>query len=80
MRGWGRKFGGAEIYELALPETDEMEVTYIPEEVRGDTVFSEWDPSEWEAVESRESEDGLRFVTYRRGQGGREMENEKCKM
>ena len=69
--------GGAEIYDLALPETDEMEVTYIPKEVRGDTVFSEWDPSEWEAVKSRESEEGLRFVTYRRGQGGREMKNEK---
>lgn len=58
--------GGAEIYRLALPEADEMEVTHIPEEVQGDALFPEWDGSDWTVVRSRESAGGLRFVRYRR--------------
>ena len=57
--------GGAEVYRLALPQTDEMLITRIPEEVEGDTTFPPWDPQEWEIVDSR-AEDGLTFVTYRR--------------
>ena len=57
--------GGAEIYRLALPQTDEMIITRIPEEVEGDTTFPAWDPLEWEIVDSR-AEDGLTFATYRR--------------
>ena len=57
--------GGAEIYRLALPLTDEMLITRIPEEVEGDASFPDWDPREWEIVDSR-AEDGLDFLTYRR--------------
>ncbi len=57
--------GGAEVYRRALPQTDEMIITCLPEEVEGDTTFPPWDPHEWEIVDSR-AEDGLTFVTYRR--------------
>ena len=57
--------GGAEVYRLALPETDEMVITHIPLELEGDTYFPAWDPDEWDIIDSREEED-LRFVTYRR--------------
>ena len=57
--------GGGEIYHLALPETDEMIITHVPEEVQGDTAFPAWNKDEWEVVDSRE-EGVLRFVTYRR--------------
>ena len=57
--------GGAEIYRLALPETDEMVITHVPLEVEGDTRFPQWNPDEWDIVDNREKED-LRFVTYRR--------------
>ena len=57
--------GGAEIYRLALPETDEMIITRIPEEVVGDTWFPEWNPAEWEAADRREDE-GLCYLTYQR--------------
>ena len=57
--------GGAEIYRLALPETDEMVITHVPLEVEGDTGFPQWNPDEWDMVDNREEED-LRFVTYRR--------------
>ena len=57
--------GGTEIYCLALPETDEMELTHIPAEVEGDTLFPEWNEDEWEVVDSRREEE-LCYVTYRR--------------
>lgn len=57
--------GGAQVYRLALPLTDEMLITRIPDDVEGDTTFPEWDPREWEIVDMR-AEDGLDFLTYRR--------------
>ena len=57
--------GGGEIYRLALPVTDEMIVTHIPDEVEGDTTFPVWGREEWEVVDSR-AEAGLGFVSYRR--------------
>lgn len=57
--------GGAEIYHLALPLTDEMILTHLPITVEGDAYFPDWDESEWEVVEERREED-LVFVTYRR--------------
>ena len=42
-----------------------MLITRIPEEVEGDASFPDWDPREWEIVDSR-AEDGLDFLTYRR--------------
>ncbi len=57
--------GGAEIYRQALDKTDEMVLTFIPQEVEGDAFFPEWDRSAWAEVTRRE-EDDLAFVTYRR--------------
>ena len=57
--------GGAEIYTLTLPQTDEMILTHLPIEVEGDAYFPQWDGSEWEAVEERQEQD-LVFATYRR--------------
>ena len=57
--------GGAEIYKLAMAQTDEMIITHLPIEVEGDAYFPEWDENEWEVAEERPEED-LVFATYRR--------------
>ena len=57
--------GGAEIYRQALAQTDEMVLTFIPQEVEGDAFFPEWDRKTWKEVARRE-EDDLVFATYRR--------------
>ena len=57
--------GGTEIYHLALPKTDIMELTHIPDEVEGDAFFPQWDEDEWEVVDSF-AEEGLCYCTYRR--------------
>ncbi len=57
--------GGAEIYQQALAETDEMVLTFIPLEVEGDAFFPEWDPRAWEET-ARHQEGDLVFATYRR--------------
>ena len=57
--------GGAEIYQLSLPITDEMILTHLPIEVEGDAYFPAWDESEWEVIEEMQEED-LVFATYRR--------------
>ena len=45
--------GGAEIYELSLPMTDEMILTHLPIEVEGDAYFPAWKEGEWEVVEEK---------------------------
>lgn len=58
--------GGAEIYRLALPLADEMIVTWVDRDgLTGEAFFPEWNPAEWEEMESSSS-GPLRFVTYRR--------------
>jgi dihydrofolate reductase len=57
--------GGAEIYRQAPPLTDELVITFIPEEIAGDAFFPAWDRSEWNEVEKRQ-EGELVFATYRR--------------
>jgi dihydrofolate reductase len=42
--------GGAEPYEMALPEADEMYLTRVHTTVEGDVFFPEWNPSEWQLV------------------------------
>lgn len=42
--------GGAEIYALALPEADRIELTEIAAEPDGDTLFPDPDPAEWREV------------------------------
>ncbi len=62
--------GGAEIYALALPLADELELTEIDAEFPADTFFPAWDRGQFEqtAREPRENAEGLRyaFVTYKR--------------
>lgn len=57
--------GGADIYRQALPLTDEMIITFVPEEIAGDAFFPAWDRDEWSEVEKRQ-EGELLFATYRR--------------
>jgi len=57
--------GGTEIYQLALPKTDILELTHIPIEVEGDAFFPPWNKDEWELVDSF-AEEGLCYCTYRR--------------
>jgi dihydrofolate reductase len=48
--------GGAEIYALALPDVDRMELTIVHAEVPGDTFFPECDLSEWTLIEDERHE------------------------
>jgi len=64
--------GGAEIYALALPLADRLQLTEIEAAIDGDAYFPDFDRSAWREV-SREpgrtaSPDSLRydFVTYER--------------
>ena len=62
--------GGAEIYALALPVADELQLTEIDAEFPADTFFPAWDQGRFAEVarERRESAEGLRyaFVTYKK--------------
>src|SRR5690606_17766973 len=64
--------GGAEIYKLALPLTDEMIITEVDSSPEGDTFFPAVEYSEWEKVsEEKHSKDeknefDYTFVTYKR--------------
>lgn len=46
--------GGAQIFELLLPQTDRMYLTKIYADFEGDTFFPEYDELEWEITERRE--------------------------
>ena len=50
--------GGAEIYALAFPHADRLYLTEIHETIEGDTVFPEFDRTQWRetAREDHESE------------------------
>ena len=67
--------GGAEIYALALPLADELQLTEIDAEFPADTFFPAWDRRRFAEVarEPRETAEGLRyaFVTYRKLPQGR---------
>jgi dihydrofolate reductase len=67
--------GGAELYALALPIADELQLTEIDAEFPADTFFPVWDRSRFvlAAREPHETADGLRyaFATYKKlPQGG----------
>lgn len=55
--------GGAEIYRLALPVADTLQLTHVHRDAPGDTKFPDYDKTEWEEV-SREDHDGYSFVEY----------------
>ena len=42
--------GGAEIYALALPQTERLYLTEVHADVDGDTFFPEYDRSEWKEI------------------------------
>ena len=63
--------GGAEIYNLALPIVDTIEMTLIHQDIQGDTYFPPVDSNIWEVSERSEYQDdasglGYSFVTYKR--------------
>lgn len=62
--------GGAEIYALALPLADELQLTEVDAVFPADAFFPAWDRSRFAmtARETHEREDGLRyaFVTYKK--------------
>jgi len=62
--------GGAELYALALPLVDELQLTEIDAEFPADTFFPAWDRSRFAlaAHEPHTTADGLRyaFATYKR--------------
>jgi dihydrofolate reductase len=62
--------GGGEVFAAALPRADELVLTEIDIDVRGDTVFPEWSRNDFIEVsrEAHLSDDGVpfAFATYRR--------------
>ena len=66
--------GGAEIYELAMPLADELQLTELDAEFPADTFFPPWDRRRFIEVarEQRETAEGLRyaFVTYKKRSQG----------
>ena len=58
--------GGAQIYRLALSDADEMALTEIPDREEGDAFFPKWSVADWEEIDSRDGDGGLRWKYYRR--------------
>jgi dihydrofolate reductase len=62
--------GGAELYALALPRADELELTEIDADFEGDALFPDWPRGNFSLVSSepRTAGDGTayRFNRYRR--------------
>ena len=57
--------GGGEIYRLALPYADRLELTEVDQSPTGDATFPDLDPADWTEI-SRDPHDGFAFVTFRR--------------
>jgi len=66
--------GGAEIYALALPRADELELTEIDATFPADTFFPAWDRGVFRQTsrETQATPEGLRysFASYRRTASG----------
>ncbi len=45
--------GGGEIYDLALPRADRLDLTIVHAIVTGDAFFPAWDPADWRLVSER---------------------------
>jgi dihydrofolate reductase len=62
--------GGAEIYALALPFADELELTEIDADLRGDTFFPAWNRADFDVVAREPHVDAhgtpYSFTTYKR--------------
>lgn len=44
--------GGAEVYRLALPRADRVQLTRVHAIVEGDTTFPDLDPTQWELIDA----------------------------
>lgn len=63
--------GGAEIYALALPRADTLELTEVAAEVAGDVWFPDYDKAQWqETMRTKHHDEAANldyaFVSYRR--------------
>lgn len=62
--------GGAELYAVALPLADRLQLTEIAADFEGDTWFPAIDPAQWREVARETGQDeaglGYAFVTYQR--------------
>ena len=62
--------GGAELYALALPSADELELTEVDAEFAADTFFPPWNRAEFRqtSCEDHATPEGLayRYASYRR--------------
>ncbi|HCW07771.1 MAG TPA: diacylglycerol kinase [Cytophagales bacterium] len=64
--------GGAEIYQLALAQTDQLYLTEIDAEIVGDTYFPYWNKSEWKEISRKHHQADQKhnyafdFVIYKR--------------
>lgn len=58
--------GGGKIYEMFLPVANTLYLTFIHLDVEGDTVFPDWESSDWQSPESQlsgsESSSGWREI------------------
>ena len=57
--------GGGEIYRLALPSADRLELTEVDQSPEGDVTFPAIDPTAWTET-ARAPHDGFTFVSYAR--------------
>ncbi len=59
--------GGGEIYKLSLPFADTLYLTIVDANVRGDTVFPDFDESKWDKkLEERHEKDENNEYTFER--------------
>ena len=62
--------GGSSVYELVLPKTDFMYLSFVEGEFEGDAWFPEFNEEDWEIVDSKmqmpdeKNVHACRFVTY----------------
>ncbi|UCH50060.1 MAG: dihydrofolate reductase [Betaproteobacteria bacterium] len=56
--------GGQQIYQLALPLGDRIELTLIDRGFDGDVLFPEIDPAEWEESQRESREDAASDLKY----------------
>jgi dihydrofolate reductase len=55
--------GGGEIYRLALPSADRLELTEVDRSPEGDVTFPAIDPASWTET-ARDPREGFTFVSY----------------
>ncbi len=56
--------GGQQIYQLALPVADRIELTLIDHDFDGDVLFPEFDPAKWSGSHRESHEDAASGLKY----------------